>query len=106
MLQYTVLTLLYAWLMGTFQHLPKHWFGKLVHIGSYVAIFGLHFAEAAFLNLGFDLLGVGGSLERWPDLWVVANVEISFAAFAVAWLWVLWRLWKESRKGRKKPKRD
>jgi alpha-1,3-glucosyltransferase len=96
-LQYTVLTLLYAWLMGTFEHLPKHWFGKLVHVGSYVSILVTHFAEAFLLK---------GLLQEYPDLWVVANVEISFGCFTVAWIWVLWRLWKESRKGRKKPKRE
>ncbi|KAG0642651.1 glycosyl transferase [Tuber brumale] len=96
-LQYTVLTLLYAWLMGTFKHLPKHWFGKLVHVGSYISILATHFAEAFLFK---------GLLQEYPDLWVVANVEISFGCFTVAWIWVLWRLWKESRKGRKKPKRE
>lgn len=83
--------------MGTFEHLPRHWFGKLVHVGSYTAILGVHFAE---MFLDKELL------KQWPDLWVVANVEISFGAFTVAWLWVLWRLWKESRKGKRKPKRE
>ncbi|PUU84329.1 glycosyl transferase [Tuber borchii] len=96
-LQYTVLALLYAWLMGTFKHLPKHWFGKLVHVGSYISILATHFAEAFLFK---------GLLQKFPDLWVVVNVEISFGCFTVAWIWVLWRLWKESRKGRKKPKRE
>lgn len=94
-LQYSVVSLLYAWLMGTFEHLPRHWFGKVVHVGSYAAVLGLHVAE-----------GVMGKVERWPDLWVVGGVEVCFGGFVVAWVWVLGRLWRESRRVGKKPKRE
>ncbi|KAL7266831.1 Glucosyltransferase-like protein [Rhizina undulata] len=92
-LQYAVIALLYAWLMGTHIHLPKHWFGKLVHVGSYLAVVAVHVAEV-----------VVGKVDRWPDLWVVANVLVSFGSFTIAWLWVLQKLWRESR--RIKPKRE
>ncbi|KAI5850371.1 glycosyl transferase [Morchella snyderi] len=86
-LQYGVVALLYAWLMGGFRNLPRGWVGKVVHLGSYAAVVGLHAGE----------WWVGGAgVGRWPDLWVVAGVEVCFGAFVVAWGWVLQRLWWES----------
>lgn len=88
-LQYSVVTLLYAWLMGSFEHLPRGWLGRVIHVGSYVAVAALHAGE----------YGVG-RVERWPDLWVVLGVEVCFGAFVVAWGWVLGELWRESRRGK------
>ena len=84
-LQYTVMTLFSAWLMGTFHRLPEHWFAKLTHLGSYAAVIALHAAEI-----------VVGKVERLPDLWVVGNVLICFGCYTVAWAWLLQRLWAET----------
>lgn len=84
-LQYTVMTLFYAWLMGSFSRLPTHWFGKTVHLGSYAAIAALHAAEQLV-----------GTIARLPDLWVVGNVLVCFGAFGVAWGWTMWKLWAQS----------
>ncbi|KAI5819175.1 glycosyl transferase [Pyronema omphalodes] len=84
-LQYTVIGVLYAWLMGTFQRLPKGWFGKLVHVASYVAVVGIHVAELVI-----------GKVERLPDLWTVGNVLVCFGCYVLAWGWGLRRLWIEA----------
>ncbi|KAL0640357.1 Glucosyltransferase-like protein [Maublancomyces gigas] len=94
-LQYGVMSLLYAWLMGTFENLPRGWVGRLIHVGSYMAVLGLHVGEYMV-----------GRVERWPDLWVVAGVEVCFGGFVVAWLWVLGALWRESRREGEKWKRE
>lgn len=94
-LQYGVMSLLYAWLMGTFENLPRGWVGRLIHVGSYMAVLGLHVGEYMV-----------GRVERWPDLWVVAGVEVCFGGFVVAWLWVLGTLWRESRREGEKWKRE
>lgn len=88
-LQYTVLFLFYAWLMGSFHNLPNHWFGKLVHIGSYGTIITIHLAEVMI-----------GKVERYPDLWAVGNVLVSFGAFTIAWGWTILKLWTESSKAK------
>ena len=31
---------------------------------------------------------------RYPDLWVILNISISFAAFALFWLWLNFRIYK------------
>lgn len=71
--------------MGTFQRLPKGWFGKLVHVASYVAVVGIHVAEL-----------VVGKVERLPDLWTVGNVLVCFGCYVLAWGWGLRRLWIEA----------
>lgn len=90
-MQYTVLFLAYAWLMGTFRTLPQHWAGKIIHVGSYAALIALHACEY-FL----------GAVERYPDLWVVGNVLLCFPAFVLAWFWTLRKLWIESKLGKSK----
>lgn len=84
LLQYAALTLLYAWLLGTFSRLPSHPFAKLVHVGTYAAIVLLHAAEFFV-----------GTVSRYPDIWVVGNVVVCFGAFVVAWGWTLNKLWIE-----------
>lgn len=90
-LQYSVMTLFYAWLLGSFQRLPEHPLARLVHVGSYAAIGALHVAEM-----------VVGRVERLPDLWVVLNVLVCFGAFVVAWGWTVGRLWRECGAGKRK----
>lgn len=85
-LQYAVLFLTYAWLMGTFKNLPNHWTGKAIHLGSYAAVCAIHGAEYFI-----------GTVARYPDLWVVANVLICFPAYVIAWSWTLWKLWQEAK---------
>lgn len=87
-LQYAVLTLLYAWLLGTFSRLPSHPFAKLVHLGTYTGIVFLHAAEFFV-----------GPVSRYPDVWVVGNVLVCFGAFGVAWGWTLLKLWIETLAG-------
>lgn len=83
--QYSVLTVLYSWLLGTFSRLPSHPFAKLVHLGSYTAIIFLHGAEHFI-----------GPVTRYPDIWVVGNVIVSFGAFVIAWGWTMGKLWIET----------
>jgi len=85
-LQYTVMTVFSAWLMGTFHRLPEHWFARLTQLGSYAAIIALHVAEIMV-----------GKIERLPDLWVVGNVLVCFGCFTIAWAWLLKRLWTETQ---------
>lgn len=93
--QYAVLTLLYAWLLGTFSRLPSHPIAKLVHLGTYAAILLLHAAELFV-----------GPVSRYPDIWVVANVLVCFGAFVVAWGWTLQKLWIETSAGAVKSKSE
>lgn len=97
-LQYVVMSLLYAWLMGTFCRLPQHWLAKLIHLGSYAGLVAIHAAEQI----------VGNRLSRYPDLWVVGNVVLCFGSYMVAWAWTLRRLWIETRNGEEevKPKTE
>ncbi|KAF8251450.1 ALG6, ALG8 glycosyltransferase [Wilcoxina mikolae CBS 423.85] len=90
-LQYIVMSVFYAWLLGTFHRLPEHWFAKLTHVGSYCAILVIHTAEQYV-----------GTVERYPDLWVVGNVLLCFGSYVIAWAWTLQRLWMETRRGKQK----
>ena len=83
--------LLYAWLLGTFRNLPRHWTGKIIHVGSYTGIIVLHAAEHFI-----------GRVDRFPDLWVVGNVLLCFPAYVLAWFWTLWKLWTEAQLGKTK----
>lgn len=89
--QYIVMSGFYAWLLGTFHRLPKHWFAKLTHVGSYCAILAIHAAEQYV-----------GTVERYPDLWVVGNVLVCFGSYVIAWAWTVQRLWMEARRGKPK----
>lgn len=93
---YAVLTLLWAYLLALppfslSAYAPSaseggpHWFSKVAHLGSYVAILGWH-AVVAFVEPPKDK----------PDLWVVANVVLGAAGFGLCYLWCLWRLVGES----------
>lgn len=89
-LQYLVTTGLWAYLTG-FWNLPTDVLGKLVQVGAYAGMVALHVAELYI-----------GPVARFPDLWVVGNVLLSFAVFAWAYVWTVWRLVKEVQKEQKK----
>jgi len=96
---YFVLTLLWAWLMGldslftsseSQSSLRVDSFSKLIHGTFYFAMVVWHFFDA------FVAPPTGK-----PDFWVVINVLIGAAGFAIAYLWCLWSLWQslQSRPG-------
>jgi len=96
---YFVLTLLWAWLMGVDSlftssegqsSLRVDSFSKLIHGTFYFAMVVWHFFDA------FVAPPTGK-----PDFWVVINVLIGAAGFAIAYLWCLWSLWQslQSRPG-------
>lgn len=93
---YTVLTLLWAYLLGLpptslsayFQegsHPAASWGTFLLHGAFYVAMAGWHVLEAFYV----------APLDK-PDLWVVMNVGVGAAGFGICYLWCLWRLMVES----------
>ena len=97
-LPYAVLTLLWAYLLG----LPPtswsasfevqegrsarlQWATALLHGVFYLVMGGWHVIDA-----------VVTPPPSKPDLWVVANVGVGAAGFALCYLWCLWRLLRES----------
>lgn len=89
---YTVLILLWAYLMGlppfsiNAYAKPAHEGGlhiltKLVHLGTYVVATGVHVAELFV-----------APPAKMPDIYVVANVCLGAAGFGVCYLWCLWKL--------------
>jgi alpha-1,3-glucosyltransferase len=93
---YTVLTLLWAWLLGLpptsrSAYLdPAHprWRQialAMVHWAFYAAMVAWHFVEA-----------VVPPPDGMQDLWTVANVGIGAAAFGLCYVWCFWRLVVES----------
>lgn len=96
---YTVLTLLWSWLLGlppiSFSaYLGKDEKGaldlgsKVVHLGFHLLMLAWHFIEA-FVQ----------PPSGKPDLWVVLNVTIGGAGFGLCYLWCLWRLLRRSELG-------
>ncbi|ANB14871.1 dolichyl-P-Glc:Man(9)GlcNAc(2)-PP-dolichol alpha-1,3-glucosyltransferase [Sugiyamaella lignohabitans] len=90
-LQYVVIVFLWNWLIGNlnpsrfWKILPNSWFMRLVHTGSYTAAIALHLAEYLYPTaLGFT--------ARYPDLYILGNVTLSFACFSLFWLWTLYKL--------------
>ena len=81
--------------------LPNTNVGKLVQLGAYAGVLGLHVTELVLDNGMVRLLGpgveerVGSVLERYPDLIVVGNVGVCFCAFAWMYGWTIVRLWRE-----------
>ena len=87
---YAVMTLLWAYILGL---PPASWSlytpeqtdiatpSKLLHLSFYAAMIIWHALEA-FVTPPTDK----------PDLWVVINVLVGTAGFAVCWLWCTWQL--------------
>lgn len=83
-LQYLVTNALINWLIGPGLLLKRRsWMWDLVIKGSYFAALGCH---------ALDLLIPAPT--RYPDLWVILNVSISFASFMIFWIWLNIRAWK------------
>lgn len=90
---YSVLTLLWAYLMGLPPTSFSLYFGsqsnetglgiatKVVHLGFYAAMISWHILEV-FVQ----------TPKGKPDLWVVINVIIGAAGFGLCYLWCTWRL--------------
>lgn len=92
---YTVLTLLWAYLLGLpptsisayfeeSQAAWAQWGTALLHWSLYSLMGAWHVAEA-FVQPPSDK----------PDLWVVANVGVGAVGFIICYLWCLWRLMQE-----------
>ncbi|KAI1333096.1 glycosyltransferase family 57 protein [Xylariaceae sp. FL0255] len=93
---YAVLTLLWAYLLGlpptsTSAYFQKgqnaftQWATVLIHGFFYVAMAAWHVVERTVVPPSDK-----------PDLWVVANVGLGFAGFALCYLWCHWKLIQES----------
>ena len=94
---YAVLTILWAYILGlpptslalyTSSSSSRHSGGcslllatKLLHLSFYAAMLAWHILEAAVVPP-----------TGKPDLWVVINVVVGAAGFAVCWLWCTWQL--------------
>lgn len=93
---YAVLTLLWAYLMGLpptsvsayfqeGQNVWAQWGTALIHWAFYFAMGVWHVLET-FVKPPVDK----------PDLWVVANVGVGAAGFALCYVWCMWKLISES----------
>lgn len=94
---YFVLSMLFGYLLGlppfssqlyastTSDGDDLHWTTKVLHLGTYAACAAWHVVES-FVP----------PPSSKPDIFVVANVCIGAAGFAVCYLWCLWRLAIES----------
>ena len=90
---YSVLSLLWAYLMGLPPTSLDLYVGKqakkagirlstsVMHLGFYAIMIGWHFAEA-FVE----------TPKGKPDLWVVINVVVGAAGFGICYLWCTWQL--------------
>lgn len=92
--QYAVIVFLWNWMLGnlhwsrlTKETLPVNLFLRLVVIGSYAAMIALHIVEPWIPR---------ALLSRYPDIWVIANITLSFGCFTIFWLWTLYNLYIES----------
>ncbi|KAI5962891.1 ALG6 [Candida theae] len=83
-LQYFVTSILLNWLIGfrlvipTLRELSA---SNLMILATYVAMIFYHVVDFAF-----------DPPVKYPDLWVVLNIAISFAAFGCAWLWLILKI--------------
>lgn len=94
---YTVLTLLWAYLLGlpptawnaSFQESTStplmQWSTAILHGSFYIFMLIWHVVQALILP----------PVSK-PDLWVVANVGVGAAGFMICYLWCMWRLVEES----------
>ncbi|KAI1383506.1 glycosyltransferase family 57 protein [Hypoxylon trugodes] len=93
---YAVLTLLWSYLLGLppvstsayfeeGQNIWTQWLTAILHGSFYLSMAAWHVLE----------LFVTPPPDK-PDLWVVANVGIGAAGFALCYLWCLWKLVQES----------
>jgi alpha-1,3-glucosyltransferase len=93
---YTVLTLLWAYLMGMPPTSLGAYFqdgqGAWIQWGTVLLHGGFYFAMGAWHVLEMFVPTPPGK----PDLWVVANVGVGAAGFSICYLWCLWQLIAQS----------
>ncbi|KAJ8123430.1 hypothetical protein ONZ43_g622 [Nemania bipapillata] len=93
---YAVLTLLWAYLLG----LPPTSMSVYFHKGQNTAIQWATLLVHGLFYLGMAVWHVAEQTitppAGKPDLWVVANVGVGFAGFALCYLWCQWKLIQES----------
>ncbi|KAK6459944.1 glucosyltransferase required for N-linked glycosylation pathway [Scheffersomyces coipomensis] len=83
-LQYAVSNFLINWLIGPKLLLSNHnLFYSLIIKGSYFLMIVYHI-------LDFSL----PPPQRFPDLWVILNIAISFGAFSIFFLWLNYKVYK------------
>lgn len=85
-LQYFVTSILINWLIG-FKHVIPSFksfnLNNLVIWITYIAMIVYHFVDFTF-----------DPPAKYPDLWVILNIAISFAAFGYTWLWLIYKIVK------------
>ncbi|KAI2626294.1 glycosyltransferase family 57 protein [Xylaria nigripes] len=93
---YAVLTLLWAYLLGLPPTSMSAYFQKgqspLVQWGTFV-VHSLFYLAMAIWHVADQV--IVPPIAK-PDLWVVANVGLGFAGFALCYLWCQWKLLQES----------
>ncbi|RLV95383.1 Dolichyl pyrophosphate Man9GlcNAc2 alpha-13-glucosyltransferase [Spathaspora sp. JA1] len=84
-MQYFVTNFLINWLIGSKILLPKTktTLNTLVIWTSYLLIIIYHVIDATIIPP-----------ERYPDLWVILNIAISFIGFTYFWLWLVYKIYK------------
>jgi len=89
---YIVLTLLWAWLMGVPSMTLSPAPGKPEPLSERLTRF-LHLCFYAFMIFWHVVEATLEPPKGKPDLWIVVNVLVGAAGFAICYLWCLWRLW-------------
>lgn len=81
--QYFIVGLLWNYLFDAWRLNPAAWLHKLAIVGCYGLIAALAIVEK------FNMVPM---LEKYPDLWTVANITVSFGCFVYFWLWQTWKM--------------
>lgn len=89
---YFVLTLLWAWLMGVPSMTLFPAPGKAEPLNERLTRF-LHLCFYAFMIFWHVVEATLAPPKGKPDLWIVVNVLVGAAGFAICYLWCLWRMW-------------
>ncbi|EGW34114.1 uncharacterized protein SPAPADRAFT_59537 [Spathaspora passalidarum NRRL Y-27907] len=83
-MQYFVSNFLINWLIGPKILLQKKYsLNTVVVWGTYLLMIVYHVIDATM-----------SPPTRYPDLWVILNIAISFAGFSYFWLWLVYKIYK------------
>ncbi|KAK9462940.1 glycosyl transferase [Lipomyces oligophaga] len=82
-MQYFLIGFLWNWLMHSYSRLPSSYLAKFIIVSSYLSITVLHILEFVI-----------EPPSRYPDLWIVANVELCFSCFFIFAIWNNWMVYK------------
>ncbi|KAI0392891.1 ALG8 glycosyltransferase family ALG6 [Xylariaceae sp. FL0594] len=93
---YAVLTLLWAYLLGLPPTSLSAYFQKSQKAATQWATVVLHGVFYLAMAIWHVVERTTAPPTNKPDLWVVANVGVGFAGFALCYLWCLWKLTQES----------